>query len=474
MYFIFWKSRQTHSKGRTMRRKLDSSLDVWIRSSHRKPLVLFGARGVGKTTVLEHLAQRSGRQLVRVDFSKNQQAAQVFEHARDPRQITRSLEGLLSQRITPENSLLMLDEIQLCDDALISLRGFKMDLPELPVAAAGSSLNVHLARGTHGILPTEHVNTETVRPLDFEEFCWALGETQSHAIGIESAERLDPCPIHDKLMALYREYLLVGGMPETVMRYSQTRSLDDARDVQESIRTLYTASMAEDAEGVDPTKISATWRSLPAQLAKTTGSTKFMWKYIARGAKAERYATALEWLDQAGFVNLCTQVSGGGGAGLTGGDGVHPQSLEAFENPSSFKAYVADTGLLARAYGADLADVMETEDAAENPYHQALFRTGMAENFVMQELVAAGEQPHYWGMKSKHEAQFVLQTDQGTIPIDVTPGHKRTRVTAARDFASRYASPYIVEVTDCNIGCRFRDGHEVRTIPPYALSQVVA
>lgn len=460
-----------------MRRKMDSSLDVWIRSSHRKPLVLFGARGVGKTTLLRALAQRSERQLIHVDFSTDQQARQVFEHAHNPLEITRSLAALAHVEPDPARALLLLDEIQLCDDALVSLRRFKTDLPELPVAAAGSSLGVHLARGSHAALPTDHVNTETVHPLDFEEFCWALGEADAYAIAAECAERLEPCPIHEIMMSLYREYVLVGGMPQAVERYRTQSSIDAARETQGLIRTLYAATMAQDSEGVDPAKIAATWRSLPAQLAKATGSTKFMWKYIARGAKAERYATALEWLQQAGFVNLCTQVSGGGGAGQLGSHAARPHSLEAFENPSAFKAYVADTGLLSQAYGADLADIADAPDASacmQPAYRQPLFTMGLAENFVMQELVAAGEQPHYWGMKSKHEAQFVLETEQGAVPIDVNPTTKRTRATAVRDFAARYASPYIVQVSGRNIARHMRDGHEVRTVPPYALSQVVA
>lgn len=460
-----------------MRRKLDSSLDVWIRSSHRKPLVLFGARGVGKTTLLEALAQRTNKQLAHIDFSTDPHAKSIFETADDPREITRAIAAIKNRPINPTNMLVVLDEIQLCDEALVSLRRFKTDMPELAIAAAGSSLGVHLAHGSHAILPTDHVNTETVRPLDFEEFCWALGEGAAYEIAAECAAQLKPCSIHEKMMSLYREYLLVGGMPQTVQRYAETRNLDDARATQESIRLLYAASMAEDAEGVDPAKINATWRSLPAQLAKSTGSTKFMWKYIARGAKAERYATALEWLQQAGFVNLCTQVSGGGGAGQLGSHAARPHSLEAFENPSAFKAYVADTGLLAQAYGADLADIADAPDASacmRPAYRQPLFTMGLAENFVMQELVAAGEQPHYWGMKSKHEAQFVVETERGAVPIDVNPTTKRTRATAARDFAARYASPYVMQVTNRNIGRHTKDGLQVRTVPPYALSQVVA
>ena len=473
---------------------MDSSLDVWIRSSHRKPIVLFGARGVGKTTLLKELTKRQQHQFTHIDFSTNPQARQVFEHAEDPSEILRSLEALTHDRIDPTRSLLVLDEIQLCDEALMSLRRFKEEMPELAVAAAGSSLGVHLARGNHATLPTDHVYTDTVRPLDFEEFCWALGEDEAFAIASECVAKMMPCPIHEKMLGLYREYLLVGGMPQAVERYADKRDIAAARATQETIKTVYAASMSEDAEGVDPSKIFATWRSLPAQLAKATGSTKFMWKYIARGAKAERYASALEWLQQAGLVNLCTQVSGAMGpanapAHIAGGIG-------AFENPSSFKAYVADTGLLAQAYGATLADLLENTVSAPgntacppatvgaascrppagptSPYHQPIFSTGLAENFVMQELVAAGEQPYYWGMKSKHEAQFVLETDDGAVPIDVTPTRKRTRATAACDFARRYASPYVLQVSNRNIDRTRRDNREIRIIPPYALSQVVA
>ena len=246
-------------------------------------------------------------------------------------------------------------------------------------------------------------------------------------------------------MGLYRDYLLVGGMPEAVGEFARERRIADVSGVQRDIRVAYVADMVKYATSADAAKISACWESIPAQLAKGSGSTKFVWRYVASGAKAERYGSAVDWLVASGIVSKCTQVS----------EGVSP--LRSFENESSFKLYVADTGLLANAYDAVPADL------DDRGTRSARFRGGMAENYVMQQLVASGQRPYYWGAQSTYEVEFVLRLRDGIVPIEVKSG-THVRSTSAKRFAQKYGCPYVLRVTGKNFGAM----GEVRNVPLYA------
>lgn len=426
-----------------MRRKIDNALDAWKLRADRKPLVLMGSRQVGKTTSVLAFGDRSYKSVVHVDFYRQPQAKAAFVGSLEPRVIIRALEALLWRDIDPESTLLFLDEIQDCDNAITALKFFRADAPEYDVVAAGSLLGVHVAR--EGSFPVGYVDMLDMHPMDFEEFCWALDEERGLSLLRESFASGAPFALHERFMDLYRDYLLVGGMPEVVARFARTRRVADAAGVQRDIRTAYVADMVKYATAVDAAKISACWESIPAQLAKESGSTKFVWRHVASGAKAERYGSAVDWLVASGIVSKCTQVS----------EGVSP--LKSFENESSFKLYVADTGLLASAYDATPADLSDTGNRS------ARFRGGMAENYVMQQLVAAGLKPYYWGMQSTYEVEFVVRLRDGVVPIEVKSGtHVRSR--SATHFAEKYGCPYVLRVTGKNYGVT----ETVRNVPLYA------
>lgn len=311
------------------------------------------------------------------------------------------------------------------------LKYFCTDAPEYDVIAAGSLLGVHVA--AEGSFPVGYVNMLTMHPMDFEEFCWALDEERPFDLARLCYRTNSPCPVHDRLTQLYRTYLLVGGMPEPVKSYAETRDMARMAKQQSDIRTAYVAAMAKYATSTDATKIIACWDSLPTQLAKESGSTKFMWKYVASGAKAERYGTAVDWLAASGIVSKCTQVS----------EGVSP--LKSFENPNSFKIYVADTGLLANAYDASPSDFEGKGNRT------ARFRGGMAENYVMQQLVSTSAKPYYWGTQNVHEVEFVLKFPDGVAPVEVKSG-KRVSSPSAKKFAEKYNCPRVIRVTEKNYG----------------------
>lgn len=428
-----------------MKRKIEEALGGWLNKENRKPLVVFGARQTGKTTSVKRFAQQNFDDVVHIDFYKQPKYKAAFAGDLRPEGVIAAIGALSGRAVEPGRTLLFLDEIQDCAEALTSLKFFKTDMPDLHVVAAGSLLGVHVAR--EGSFPVGYVDMLAMRPMDFEEFCWARNEEAAFGLARKALESMAPCLLHDHLMLLYREYLMVGGMPEVVARHAKGASLEEVRAVQREIATAYIADMTKYATTADSVKILACWDSLPAQLAKETDSTKFSWKMVARGARADRYQTALNWLRAAGLVNVCTQVS----------DGVAP--LKAFESKSSFKVYVGDTGLLSCMYDAS------PDDLEDKGPRSARFRGGMAENYVMQQLVSAGLTPYYWGVSSTYEIEFVVSLGgDGVVPVEVKPG-RRTQSPSVRRFVGKYDPPYAVKVSAKNFG--YEGG--VKSIPLYAV-----
>ena len=426
-----------------MERKIDSRLAAWKARSDKKPLMLFGARQTGKTTSVLDFARRCYGDVVHIDFYKQPRMKAAFSQSLEPEKVVAALEALLNRDIDAKTTLLFLDEAQECDEAITALKFFRTDMPELDVIAAGSLLGVHVSR--EGSFPVGNVDMITMHPMDFEEFCWAVGQARSFDLVRDSFETGSPCPVHDAMLDRYRDYLLIGGMPEAVSAWGREGRLSRVREIQRDIRTAYVADMAKYATGTDAAKIVACWESLPSQLAKESGSTKFTWTTVEAGGKAQRYRGAVDWLVASGIVSKCTQVS----------DGVAP--LASFENASSFKLYAADTGLLASAYDAMPADFDDTDRRS------ARFRGGIAENYVMQQLCASETKAYYWGAHSTHEVEFVARIGDHVTPIEVKSG-RRVRSTSAQRFAERYGCPSIIRLSQNNFG----EEGIVRSVPLYA------
>ncbi|MBW3091146.1 ATP-binding protein [Bifidobacterium miconisargentati] len=420
-------------------------LEEWKRSPKRKPLVLFGARQVGKTYAITHFARRSFDSMAYVDFSRDGRASLAFGDSIAPADVVHVLESLLRMRIDPERTLIVLDEVQLCERALTSLKYFCDDAPQYHVIAAGSLLGVKVNRSRYSF-PVGKVDMLTLHPMDFEEYLWARGEERlADDIGQACATPDRPFAFHDVAMDLVREYMLVGGMPEAVDAYAESgRRMDAPREVQRDIVTAYTADMAKYASPRETQRILEAWNSVPRQLAKENH--KFQYKAIRSGGRSNMYQGALSWLVSAGIITRLTQVS----------EPVAP--LRAFEDPSAFKIYMADTGLLSCAY-----DVMPTDLAPANDKASA-FRGALAENYVLQQLTAAGLAPHYWGTLNRGEVEFVVRDGQGdVIPIEVKSGANVT-ARSLTAYRAKYRPRYAVRISARNFGVE----GDMRSVPLYA------
>lgn len=433
-----------------MRRAISHKLQAWSESSHRKPLVIFGARQVGKTYAIKQLASDRYDSLAYIDFSRDARAAALFDASLAPAELVPKLEVFLHTLIDPDRTLIVFDEVQLCERALTSLKYFCDDAPQYHVVAAGSLLGVALKRERYSF-PVGKVDLLQLHPLSFEEFLWARGETRL-ADAIRDAYENAPdqaFALHDRAMQLVHEYELIGGMPEIVSAYvandaPSIDAMESARNKQQEINVAYLADMAKYATPTETPRIMAVWNSIPQQLAKENH--KFQYKLIKSGGRAAIYENAIAWLDAAGIIMRCTQVT----------EATAP--LKTFENSSSFKIYTADVGLLSAQYEAIPQDLEPATDKA------AGFRGGITENYVLQQLVASDSSVYYWGTTSKAEVEFIARAKQGdVIPIEVKSGRNVT-ARSLESFRERYHPPYLVRVSARNFGV----GNGIRSIPLYA------
>lgn len=436
-----------------MKRDIDSALAAWAKAPNRKPLLLLGARQVGKTYALRELGRTNFDEYVHLDFSRDVEASTLFDGSIDPKTLVARIEAFLDVGIHPGKTLLVFDEVQLCERALTSLKYFCEDAPELHVAAAGSLLGVKINRDRYSF-PVGKVDTLTLHPLNFEEYLGARGATRLAAAIREHVEhdlwQGNSFALHERALDYVREYLLVGGMPEVVKRFADaadggTRdALEIARTLQRSIDQAYLADMTKYSTSSEAPNIFDAWRSVPNQLAKENH--KFQYAKIRSGGRASRYETAIAWLEAAGIIVRCTQVT----------EGVAP--LKMFENPSAFKLYLEDTGLLSAAYDALPDNLLPSNDKA------ARFRGGLAENYVLQQLVSRSSTPYYWGTPSKSEVEFVALDSQGrAIPIEVKSGN-RVRSTSLTAYREKYQPPYVVRMSTRNFGFE----NDILSVPLYA------
>ncbi|MCL2136560.1 MAG: ATP-binding protein [Coriobacteriia bacterium] len=427
-----------------MKRKAEAQLFEWKNSKYHKPLLIKGARQVGKTYSVMAFGEQAFKQVVHLDFTRQPNAADYFRQSLDPKSIIRNIELDRETTVDPETTLLFFDEIQVCGEALTSLKYFSEDAPEYHLIAAGSLLGVTLKRQS-GSYPVGKTLALDMHPMDFEEFLWASGKAQLAEAIRDHFENDESFALHDSSVDLFRNYLLVGGMPEAVQAFCEEGSFEKARLIQSTIASDYIADMLRFADATDSAKIHAVWRSLPNQLAKE--NTKFKYQVIGKNARAREYYYALEWLVAAGMITLCTQVT----------DGLSP--LRSFEDAESFKAYYEDTGLLAAANNTLLSDLLDTGPKT------ARFRGSLTENYVIQQLVANGIKAYYWGTASRGEVDFVFQDEQGNvIPIEVKSGSNVSSM-GLNAFIRQYQPAYSIRASTKNFG--FENG--IKSVPLYAV-----
>lgn len=427
-----------------MKRKIEEKLTAWKTSNSRKPLVIQGARQVGKTYSVLKFGQEAFERTVHIDFSAQRNMAALFGGDITPQAVIPQIEAALDLDIDPLTTLVFFDEIQACPRALTSLKYFCERAPEYCVVAAGSLLGVALGREEYSF-PVGKVDSLKLHPLDFEEFLWATKGERLPALIRSSCEKDEFFGMHQMALECYADYLMIGGMPEVVSAFANGATLRESRVLQREIVDAYLADMTKYASPLDSSKIFNVWRSVPEQLAKENH--KFQYSTIASSARAHQYEAPITWLNKAGLVSYCYRVSEG------------RKPLDAFAEHDFFKLYLLDVGLLSAIQGLDADDI---RPAIESGLSRV--RGGVVENYVMQQLLSAGLKPYYWGLASKAEVDFAVQLPRvGAIPIECKSGRNVT-ARSLESYRGKYHPSYVIWLSTKNFG--FENG--IKSVPLYA------
>lgn len=387
-----------------MKRFIIDDLRKWKDSKHRKPLILRGARQVGKTWILEEFGKEFENGFVTINFDKNPEHAQFFETTKDVRRILQNLAVSTGKKITPQ-TLVIFDEIQACPAALNSLKYFCEDAPEYYVVSAGSLLGITLSDG----FPVGKVDFLDMGPMTFSEFLLACRDENlvEYIKSIDSIETI-PDAFANPLTEKLKIYLTIGGMPEAVKIWSEEGDISEVDRILSAILDSYESDFGKHAPNFDVPKIRRIWTSLPSQLARE--NKKFLYSAVKEGARAREYENALEWLKNANVVGCVPRITKPG------------LPMSAYEDLGAFKIYMGDVGLLRKH------SRLATSAFSEGNRLFTEFKGALTENFVLQTLLRHFDtKPYYWS-DTAHEVDFVIQKENDILPIEVKAG---TNVHAA-------------------------------------------
>lgn len=396
-----------------MERSLYSSLKKWKESPTRKPLILQGARQVGKTYILKEFGAREYSEVVYINCDDNNDMQNMFVDY-DVDRIIRSLSAISGVSIKPSTTLLILDEIQEVERGLASLKYFCEKAPEYHVAVAGSLLGITLHEGTS--FPVGKVDMLYMYPMDFEEFLLAMGKEQLVEL-LRSNSWSALTPLRGMLTELLRQYYFVGGMPEAVKAYVERGDIWEVRSIHSKIIDAYRNDMSKHAPKQQVQRINMVWNSIPSQLARD--NKKFIYGALRKGARANDFEIAIQWLVDSGLVHKVHRIS----------KPVVP--LKFYEDMSSFKLFLLDCGLL----GALSETPPEQILIGDNVFEE--YKGAFTENYVLQQLKSLPRTfvYYYSNDNSTLEIDFVVQHDAHVIPIEVK-AEENLRAKSLRQFVT--------------------------------------
>jgi len=433
------------SNNNQMKRKALLHLVEWKNKTGRMPLIVNGARQVGKTYSIKEFGETNYNNMVYFNLETNIAVNSYFETDIQPLRIIQYLETAAGLRIIPGETLVVLDEIQSCPRALTSLKAFCEEAPQFHIICAGSLLGVAVNRENFSF-PVGKVDEMQMFPMDFEEFLWALDEEMlsDNIRNHFTSNTIFPEALHNKALDYYKQYLIVGGMPAAVKEFTETQSLVTASEIQGRIQNEYIADMAKYASASTSVKIRACYNSIPVQLAKE--NKKFQYKLVQRGGTATIFGESIEWLYFAGVVLKCQKVE----------HGFMPISVYA--DLSDFKLYMSDVGILTAKSGMAQQTILSQVEVDNG------FLGALSENYVAQALVANGFHLHYWKNDNTAELDFVIQLDGQVIPIEVKKGN-RTKSISMNMFVKKYNCQYAIRISKKNFGF----DNNIKSVPLYAV-----
>lgn len=427
-----------------MKRKITDSLIEWKDSLDRKPLIINGARQVGKTYIIEQFGKEHFENTIHLNMEIEVALSGFLDNELSPKKIVQYIEAVKGVEFKTGKTLIFFDEIQSCERAITALKYFCEQTPEYHVVAAGSLLGVALNRKKYSF-PVGKVDEMNMFPLDFEEFLWAMNRQQL-AEEIKSHYAINkpmPEPLHQAALELYQKYFIIGGMPAAIASFISTESYIKVQTVQNNIFNEYIADMAKYADASTSIKIRACYNSIPAQLAKE--NSKFQYKIVQRGGTANIFGESIEWLIFAGIALKCQRLE-------------HGQiPINVYVDLINFKLYFGDIGILTLRSEMPLQTILSTIE------EENTFLGAMTENYVAQVLTAKGYKLLYWQSEGKAEVDFVIQIEGSVVPIEVKKGY-RTRSRSLSVFISKYKTDYSIRISKKNFGFE----NNIKSVPLYA------
>lgn len=429
-----------------MYREAILKLESWKNSSHRKPLIIKGARQVGKTWLMKEFGKKYYRQCAYVSMDENERMESVFRDAFDVKRIIQSLKIEVGFQITPEDTLIIFDEIQEVPRAIKALKYFYEQTPEYHVIAAGSMLGIALHEGTS--FPVGKVDFLNLYPMTFREFLLACGQQRFTDL-IDSGDFQMMSHFRTEIIDYLKFYYYVGGMPEAVEIYLETKDLKAVRSVQNKLLMAYENDLSKHAPAEIVTKIRMLWNSIPTQLARE--NKKFIYGLVREGARAREYEVAITWLMDVGLVYKVGRVN-------------KPDfPLRAYQDFTAFKLFILDIGLLGAMSRLNARILLEGDSLFEE------FKGALTEQYVLQQLVVNEENDiFYWSAeRGTAEIDFLVQMDDKIVPIEVK-AEENLQAKSLRLFVQKYNIKYAVRTSMSD----YRDQNWMVNYPLYSVGSL--
>ena len=427
-----------------MQRKIMDYFMEWKASPYRKPLVLQGARQVGKTYSVLEFGRKHYDNVAYFNFETSPRLAETFAENIEPDYLIPILSRLANQTIVKERTLIFLDEVQLCERALTSLKYFCELAPAYHIIVAGSLLGVAVNREQFSF-PVGKVDIKTLHPMDMEEFLLACDE--NGLVGkikdCFASNKPMPSALHDAALQYYRQYLVIGGMPDCVKKFLETKNYILVRHTQAMILASYLNDMSKYNIANEIKKTRLVYDNITVQLSKE--NTRFQYKLVKKGGRASEFENAIEWLSLSGIVTKIYRAE-------------HPKKpLENYRDIDAFKIYVSDVGLLCAKKDIVPEDILYLSEELND------FKGGMVENYVCGQLTVSGYTSYYWLSERSAEVDFIIQRQGQIIPIEVKAADN-TRAKSLGVYMQMFKPEYAIKLSTKNFG--FEDGK--KTVPLYA------
>lgn len=420
----------------------------WKVSKFRKPLIIEGARQVGKTWLMKEFGRTEYEAVVYINFDSNRIMAELFEQDLDSNRIVEGLELYSGKKIVPEKTLLIFDEIQEVPKALSSLKYFYENAPQYHIVCAGSLLGIALHGGTS--FPVGKVDFLKLYPLSFREFLMATGKEQ-YAELLSKRDYTMIASFRQMYIDALKQYYFVGGMPEAVLHFAEERDYSVVREIQKRILSAYEQDFSKHAPNEIVPKLRMLWNSIPSQLAKE--NRKFIYGLVREGARAKDYETAIMWLSDCGLVHKVSRIT------------APKLPLRAYEDLKAFKLFLVDVGLLGCMVGISHRALLEGNSLFVE------FKGALTEQYVLQQLVTKKELGiyYYTNERGNCEVDFVVDNGDTVVPIEVK-AEENLKAKSLKTYYEKYMPETAIRMSMSD----FREQDWLTNLPLYAVEEIEA